>query len=77
MLGDQVTGDHEEDVHADEAAVQQGREGVEAQHRQDRDGAQPVYIGAVIAFAGYSLRAYRALDDLVGLHNLIRGLKRH
>ncbi|MNS95452.1 hypothetical protein D3C72_1297140 [compost metagenome] len=45
--GDQEARDDEEDVDADEAALDPLRERVVAEHRQHRDGAQPVDVRAV------------------------------
>ena len=44
---DQVTGDDEEDVHADEATAQAAGRGVEHQNEEHRDRAQTVNIGSV------------------------------
>jgi hypothetical protein len=48
--GDEVTGDHEEDIDADKTAKHRRRFEMERDHREYRDGAQPVdvlTIGAV------------------------------
>jgi len=44
--GDQEPGDDEEDVDADEAAVQAGDPGVEQHHGEHRHGAQALDVGA-------------------------------
>jgi hypothetical protein len=44
---DQITGDHEEDIDPDEAAGECVELGVEGDHRQHRDRAQPVDIASV------------------------------
>ena len=44
--GDQVAGDHEEDVDAEPAAGEGSEAGVEEDHREDGDGAQAVDLAA-------------------------------
>jgi hypothetical protein len=53
---DQVAGNDEEDVDADEAAGQERREGVEQDHRQHGDGAQAVDVRAVGKVGGRRAR---------------------
>ena len=48
QLGDEVAGEDEEDVDADEAAVEAGEPGVERDDQVHRDRAQPVELGPVV-----------------------------
>ena len=45
--GDQIARDHEEDIDADKAAEHRRRLEMERDHRQNRDGAQPIDIFAI------------------------------
>ena len=47
--GDEVTGDHKEDIDADKAAKHCRRFKMERDHREHRDGAQPVDIFTIVA----------------------------
>ncbi|MNY19574.1 hypothetical protein D3C86_1530140 [compost metagenome] len=46
--GDQVPGNHEENIHADEAASHPCREGVKADHGQDGDCSQAINVRPVL-----------------------------
>ena len=45
--GDQISGDHEEDIDADKAAEHRRRLEMERDHREHGDGAQPVDVFAI------------------------------
>jgi len=47
--GDQVAGDDEEDIDADKTAIHGRRLEMERDHREYRDGAQPVDIFTIVA----------------------------
>ncbi|MNF65116.1 hypothetical protein D3C84_468690 [compost metagenome] len=50
--GDQIPGNHEENIHADEAASHPFREGVKADHGQDGDCAQAINVRPVFRIVG-------------------------
>ena len=45
LVGDQETGDHEEHIDADKAAMEPRQPGVKSDHREDRDCANAIDIG--------------------------------
>ncbi len=50
--GDEIAREHEEDVHAEQAAAESGHAGVEAEHADDRYGSDAVQPGDVVARRG-------------------------
>ena len=55
--GDQETADHEENVDADKATAEQAKAGMEEDDGDNRDGSQPVDLGAVRALCRHGKTA--------------------